>query len=208
MGMADAATVLWTRFLSTTPRDPAWPDRDRFVLSAGHGSMLLYSLLHLAGYDLSVEDLRQFRQLELEDARPPRGHAHAGRRGDDGPLGQGICERPSAWRSPSATLPPGSTGRHLIVDHHLRDRERRRPHGGRRTRHARSPAPGARRARRAVGRQRYHHRRPDRPRLPRGRRRRATRPSAGTSSATSTGTTTRPSRTPSRRRATSWTGPA
>src|SRR5688572_7876828 len=63
MGMADVACVLWTRFLRYQPQDPKWPDRDRFVLSAGHGSMLLYSMLHLAGYDLKIEDLQQFRQL-------------------------------------------------------------------------------------------------------------------------------------------------
>src|SRR4030042_1558454 len=62
MGMADAAYTLWTRFLKHDPADPAWPDRDRFVLSAGHGSMLLYALLHLAGYDLSLAELRRFRQ--------------------------------------------------------------------------------------------------------------------------------------------------
>ena len=57
MGMADAAYVLWTRFLKHNPANPQWPDRDRFVLSAGHGSMLLYSLLHLTGYDLPMEEL-------------------------------------------------------------------------------------------------------------------------------------------------------
>ena len=63
MGMADVAFVIWSRFLRYQPNDPAWPNRDRFVLSAGHGSMLLYSLLHLSGFDLSLDDLRQFRQL-------------------------------------------------------------------------------------------------------------------------------------------------
>jgi len=62
MGAAPMAYVLWTRFLRHNPRDPRWPDRDRFVLSAGHGSMLLYSLLHLTGYDLSLDDLKAFRQ--------------------------------------------------------------------------------------------------------------------------------------------------
>ncbi|MBI5081005.1 MAG: transketolase, partial [Chloroflexi bacterium] len=62
LGMADAAVVLWTQFLKHYPADPAWPDRDRFVLSAGHGSMLLYSLLHLTGYDLPLEQLKLFRQ--------------------------------------------------------------------------------------------------------------------------------------------------
>src|ERR671914_2767243 len=63
LGAAPMAYVLWTEFLKHNPRDPRWPDRDRFVLSAGHGSMLLYSLLHLTGYDVSLEDLKSFRQL-------------------------------------------------------------------------------------------------------------------------------------------------
>src|SRR3984957_13336015 len=64
MGMADVATVLFTKFLKFDPRDPAWPDRDRFVLSAGHGSMLLYSLLYLTGYpEMTLEELKRFRQL-------------------------------------------------------------------------------------------------------------------------------------------------
>src|SRR5574342_850033 len=63
MGLAPAAYILWSRFLRHNPRNPAWPDRDRFVLSAGHGSMLIYSLLHLAGYDLPMEQLKLFRQL-------------------------------------------------------------------------------------------------------------------------------------------------
>ena len=62
MGCADLATVIWTRFLTYDPRAPQWPDRDRFVLSAGHGSMLLYSLLHLSGFDVSIDDLKNFRQ--------------------------------------------------------------------------------------------------------------------------------------------------
>ena len=63
MGMADISEVLWHKHLKHNPADPAWLDRDRFVLSNGHGSMLLYSLLHLTGYDLSMDDLRNFRQL-------------------------------------------------------------------------------------------------------------------------------------------------
>src|SRR6185369_13695418 len=63
MGMADIATVLWLRFLRYQPNDPNWPNRDRFVLSNGHGSMLLYSMLHLAGYDLPLAELQRFRQI-------------------------------------------------------------------------------------------------------------------------------------------------
>ena len=64
MGMADVATVLWSKFLKHNPSDPKWFDRDRFVLSAGHGSMLLYALLHLSGYALSLDDIKNFRQWE------------------------------------------------------------------------------------------------------------------------------------------------
>ncbi|MCW5724812.1 MAG: transketolase [Maricaulaceae bacterium] len=91
MGMADAATVLWAKHLKFDPADPAWPDRDRFVLSAGHGSMLLYSLLHLTGYaDMTMEQLRNFRQLgSITAGHPEYGHA-AGVETTTGPLGQGI----------------------------------------------------------------------------------------------------------------------
>jgi transketolase len=92
MGMADAATVLFTRFLKFDPADPNWPDRDRFVLSAGHGSMLLYSLLYLTGYeDMTVEELRNFRQLGAKTAgHPEYGHA-TGIETTTGPLGQGLA---------------------------------------------------------------------------------------------------------------------
>ncbi|MBI5710392.1 MAG: transketolase [Candidatus Eisenbacteria bacterium] len=90
MGMADAAFVLWTRFLRYRPDDPAWPDRDRFVLSAGHGSMLLYALLHLAGFDLPLEELKRFRQLgSRTPGHPERGHT-PGVETTTGPLGQGF----------------------------------------------------------------------------------------------------------------------
>jgi transketolase len=92
MGMADVATVLFTRFLKFDPADPAWPDRDRFVLSAGHGSMLLYSLLYLTGYDsIRLDDIRRFRQLGSPCAgHPEYGHA-AGIETTTGPLGQGLA---------------------------------------------------------------------------------------------------------------------
>src|SRR6266550_2637837 len=77
MGAADIATVLFTRFLKFDPAHPAWPDRDRFVLSAGHGSMLLYALLYLTGYpDIGIEDLQRFRQLGSRTAGHPE-HGHA-----------------------------------------------------------------------------------------------------------------------------------
>jgi transketolase len=92
MGAADIATVLFTRFLKHDPQHPDWPDRDRFVLSAGHGSMLLYSLLYLLGYeDISIEEIRNFRQLGSRTAgHPEYGHA-AGIETTTGPLGQGFA---------------------------------------------------------------------------------------------------------------------
>lgn len=91
MGMADVATVLWLKYLKHDPLNPAWPDRDRFVLSGGHGSMLLYSLLHLAGYGLTIDDLKGFRQLgSLTPGHPEFGHTK-GVETSTGPLGQGIA---------------------------------------------------------------------------------------------------------------------
>ncbi len=90
LGMADAAAVLWSQFLKFDPQDPDWPDRDRFVLSAGHGSMLLYSLLHLSGYDLTLDDIKQFRQWgSRAPGHPEYGHT-PGVEVTTGPLGQGI----------------------------------------------------------------------------------------------------------------------
>lgn len=90
MGMAPAAYVLWNEFLKHNPQDPSWPARDRFVLSAGHGSMLIYALLHLSGYDLSLEELRLFRQWGSKTpGHPEYGHT-PGVEVTTGPLGQGI----------------------------------------------------------------------------------------------------------------------
>src|SRR5665213_3039226 len=91
MGMADAATVLFSKFLKFDPADAHWPDRDRFVLSAGHGSMLLYSLLYLTGYpDMTIEDIKHFRRVGSRTAgHPEYGHA-PGIETTTGPLGQGI----------------------------------------------------------------------------------------------------------------------
>jgi len=90
MGMADAAVVLWTRFLKHNPADPVWPDRDRFVLSAGHGSMLLYSLLHLSGYNLPLSQLQAFRQWGSHTPGHPEYGLTPGVETTTGPLGQGI----------------------------------------------------------------------------------------------------------------------
>ena len=90
MGMADAAIVLWTRFMRFDPTRPDWPDRDRFVLSAGHGSMLQYALLHLAGYDLQLDDLRAFRQWGSRTPGHPEVAETPGIETTTGPLGQGV----------------------------------------------------------------------------------------------------------------------
>ena len=90
MGMADAAFVIWTRFLRYQPHDPAWPDRDRFVLSAGHGSMLLYGLLHLAGFDLPMSELQRFRRLGSRTPGHPEHGLAPGVETTTGPLGQGF----------------------------------------------------------------------------------------------------------------------
>jgi transketolase len=92
LGMADAATVLFSRYLKFDPKTPHWPDRDRFVLSAGHGSMLLYALLHLTGYpDMTIEEIKRFRQLGSKTAgHPEYGHA-TGIETTTGPLGQGLA---------------------------------------------------------------------------------------------------------------------
>jgi len=90
MGMADIAEVLWRHFLKHDPKQPNWCNRDRFVLSNGHGSMLLYSLLHLTGYDLSIEDIKQFRQLHSKTPGHPEYGYAPGVETTTGPLGQGI----------------------------------------------------------------------------------------------------------------------
>ncbi|HBC19949.1 MAG TPA: transketolase, partial [Alcanivorax sp.] len=91
MGMADIAEVLWRGFLKHNPQDPTWPDRDRFVLSNGHGSMLLYSLLHLSGYGVSLDDIKNFRQLGSPTAGHPEYGDAPGIETTTGPLGQGIA---------------------------------------------------------------------------------------------------------------------
>jgi len=91
MGMADIAEVLWNRHLKHNPANPQWPDRDRFVLSNGHGSMLIYALLHLTGYDLPMDELKRFRQLHSKTAGHPEVGVTPGVETTTGPLGQGIA---------------------------------------------------------------------------------------------------------------------
>src|SRR4051812_6298845 len=91
MGMADVATVLFTRYLKFDPSDPKWPDRDRFILSAGHGSMLLYALLYLTGYEsMTVEQIKRFRQLDSLTPGHPENFVTPGVETTTGPLGQGL----------------------------------------------------------------------------------------------------------------------
>ncbi|MCW5606133.1 MAG: transketolase, partial [Burkholderiales bacterium] len=91
MGMAEIAEVLWNGHLRHNPANPAWTDRDRFVLSNGHGSMLLYALLHLTGYDLPMEELKRFRQLHSKTPGHPEHGMAPGVETTTGPLGQGIA---------------------------------------------------------------------------------------------------------------------
>ena len=90
MGAAPMAFALWSRHLRFNPQEPRWANRDRFILSAGHGSMLLYALLHLAGYDVTMEDLKSFRQWESKTPGHPEFHDTPGVEATTGPLGQGI----------------------------------------------------------------------------------------------------------------------
>ena len=91
MGMAEIAEVLWNHYLRHDPADPHWPDRDRFVLSNGHGSMLLYALLHLTGYDLPMEEIAHFRQLHSKTPGHPEHGLTPGVETTTGPLGQGLA---------------------------------------------------------------------------------------------------------------------
>ncbi|MCB9931598.1 MAG: transketolase [Alphaproteobacteria bacterium] len=117
MGMADAATVLWTQFLKHDPANPRWHDRDRFVLSAGHGSMLLYSLLYLTGYeDCTLDALKQFRQLDAPTAgHPEYGHL-AGIETTTGPLGQGLANAVGMAMAERHLRAEYGAG---LVDHHI-----------------------------------------------------------------------------------------
>jgi transketolase len=90
MGAADVSYILWSRFIRYDPSDPRWPDRDRFVLSAGHGSMLLYAMLHLAGFDVTLDDLKAFRQWESRTPGHPEAGCLPGVEVTTGPLGQGV----------------------------------------------------------------------------------------------------------------------
>ncbi len=118
MGMADIAEVLWNDFLRHNPANPQWPDRDRFVLSNGHGSMLIYSLLHLSGYDLSIDDLKQFRQLHSKTPGHPEYGYTPGVETTTGPLGQGITNAVGMAIAEKVLAGQFNREGHRIVDHY------------------------------------------------------------------------------------------
>jgi transketolase len=117
LGMADFATVLWSRHLRHDPADPQWPDRDRFVLSNGHASMLLYALLHLTGYDLPLDDLRRFRQLGSKTPGHPEVGVTPGVETTTGPLGQGLANAVGMALAESLLAAEFNRDGHTIVDH-------------------------------------------------------------------------------------------
>ncbi|WP_335918607.1 transketolase [Shewanella algae] len=118
MGMADIAEVLWRDHLKHNPVNPQWADRDRFVLSNGHGSMLHYSLLHLAGYDLGIEDLKQFRQLHSRTPGHPEYGYAPGIETTTGPLGQGITNAVGMAIAEKTLAAQFNRDGHDVVDHH------------------------------------------------------------------------------------------
>lgn len=118
MGMADIAEVLWNDYLKHNPANPDWTDRDRFVLSNGHGSMLIYSLLHLAGYDLPIEELKNFRQLHSKTPGHPEYGYAPGIETTTGPLGQGITNAAGMALAEKIMAAQFNKEGHEIVDHH------------------------------------------------------------------------------------------
>ncbi len=118
MGMADIAEVLWNDFMTHNPANPKWADRDRFVLSNGHGSMLIYSLLHLTGYDLSIDDLKNFRQLHSKTPGHPEYGYAPGVETTTGPLGQGITNAVGMALAEKTMAAQFNRDGHDIVDHY------------------------------------------------------------------------------------------
>lgn len=117
MGMADVAYVLWTKYLKHNPKNPNWEDRDRFILSAGHGSMLIYSLLHLTGYDVSLEDLKNFRQTKSKTPGHPEYGMTPGVETTTGPLGQGFATGVGMAMAEHHLAGEFNKGDHKVVDH-------------------------------------------------------------------------------------------
>ena len=118
MGMAEIAEVLWNRHLKHNPANPAWADRDRFVLSNGHGSMLLYALLHLTGYDLAVDELKRFRQLHSKTPGHPEVGITPGVETTTGPLGQGLANAVGMALAEKLLAAEFNRDGHTVVDHH------------------------------------------------------------------------------------------
>ena len=118
MGMADIAEVLWNDYLRHNPANPAWPNRDRFVLSNGHGSMLIYSLLHLSGYDLPMAELRNFRQLHSKTPGHPEYGYAPGVETTTGPLGQGITNAIGMALAEKVLAAQFNQPGHEVIDHH------------------------------------------------------------------------------------------
>ncbi|WP_375749738.1 transketolase [Vibrio sp. HN007] len=118
MGMADIAEVLWRGHMNHNPQNPEWADRDRFILSNGHGSMLIYSLLHLTGYELSIDDLKNFRQLHSKTPGHPEYGYAPGIETTTGPLGQGICNAVGMAMAERSLAEQFNKEGHEIVDHH------------------------------------------------------------------------------------------
>ncbi|MDZ4127334.1 MAG: thiamine pyrophosphate-dependent enzyme, partial [Hydrogenophaga sp.] len=117
MGMADIAEVLWNRHLRHNPANPHWPDRDRFVLSNGHGSMLIYALLHLTGYDLPMSEIKAFRQLHSKTAGHPEVGVTPGVETTTGPLGQGIGNAVGMALAEKQLASEFNRPGHTVVDH-------------------------------------------------------------------------------------------
>ena len=118
MGMADMAEVLWRRVMHHNPKNPTWANRDRFVLSNGHASILLYSLLHLSGYDLTLDDLKQFRQLHSRTAGHPECHLTPGVETTTGPLGQGFANAVGMALAEKSLAAQFNKKEFKVVDHH------------------------------------------------------------------------------------------
>lgn len=118
MGMADIAEVLWRKFLKHNPSDPNWINRDRFVLSNGHGSMLQYALLHLSGYDVSIDDIKNFRQLHSKTPGHPEYGYTPGVETTTGPLGQGIANAVGFAIAERTLAAQFNRDGHAIIDHH------------------------------------------------------------------------------------------
>jgi len=118
MGMADIAEVLWRKYLRHNPNDPKWPNRDRFVLSNGHGSMLIYSLLHLSGYELSIDDIKDFRQLHSKTPGHPEVDETPGVETTTGPLGQGLANAIGMAMAEKILAQQFNQEGHEVVDHY------------------------------------------------------------------------------------------